>query len=80
LENIQKNPEKCRLAGWLKTEQAEKAYSEGDAEFRKAWEALADSRTRMHRCLESKNCTGRLVPGGVCLPAGGNRTGPPAKN
>jgi hypothetical protein len=52
LAALQKEPEHYRLAEWLQTELALKAYREGDAELRRTRDALAGSHARMHHSAD----------------------------
>ena len=46
--NVQTDPTLCALGKWLQTDQAKKAYADGDAEFRKAWDQLLAVHEKLH--------------------------------
>jgi methyl-accepting chemotaxis protein len=48
LTNVQTDPTKCRLAAWMETEQARRAFAEGDAEFKRLWDEIPATHNVMH--------------------------------
>jgi len=47
--DVETDPEKCALGKWLHSEEAEKAYVNGDAEFKEAWDALVKEHEKLHK-------------------------------
>jgi methyl-accepting chemotaxis protein len=47
-DRVLTDPTRCILADWMKTEQAQRAYAQGDAEFKRLWEEIPTSHDIMH--------------------------------
>lgn len=45
---VQTDPAQCALGKWLATAAARKAYDNGSAEFKKSWDAMLVSHSRLH--------------------------------
>ncbi|MDP3479183.1 MAG: methyl-accepting chemotaxis protein [Desulfoprunum sp.] len=50
---VETNPELCALGKWLQTEQGKAAYQGGSAEFKKAWDTMVASHSKLHQSAES---------------------------
>nr|MBF0223417.1 CZB domain-containing protein [Desulfobulbaceae bacterium] len=48
LEKVQTDANKCILGVWLGSDQAKKAYDNGDGDFKKLWDAIPASHNVMH--------------------------------
>ncbi len=49
LKKVPTDPAKCKLAKWMATAQAKTAYDNGNAEFKRLWEAIPASHNLMHK-------------------------------
>ncbi len=50
--NVQTDPTLCALGKWLISEQAQKAYKNGDTEFRSAWDRMVATHGKLHSSAE----------------------------
>ena len=46
---VETDPTKCALGKWLNSDQAEKTYKNGDAEFRREWDQLLGTHKKLHQ-------------------------------
>ncbi|MHC4475820.1 MAG: methyl-accepting chemotaxis protein [Planctomycetota bacterium] len=47
--NVQTDPTRCALGKWLNSEQAKKAYENGDADFKHAWDKMLSTHEKLHQ-------------------------------
>jgi methyl-accepting chemotaxis protein len=51
--DVQTDPTQCALGKWLQSEQAHKAYTDGDREFRALWDDMAADHRRLHESAKT---------------------------
>ncbi len=64
---VETDPSKCALGKWLASEQARKAYRNGDAEFKATWDKMVASHDKLHRSAQAICETYRQVHPGLVL-------------
>jgi methyl-accepting chemotaxis protein len=50
--DVETDPERCALGQWLASEAGRRAYAQGSAEFRAAWDAMVRGHERLHASAE----------------------------
>ncbi len=55
--NVEVDPTECALGKWLSTQTAQKAYKNGDAAFRKAWNRVENVHKELHESAKAINRT-----------------------
>ena len=50
--NVQMDPDKCALGTWLASDEAGKAYEQGDTEFKQAWDQMVAGHTKLHESAD----------------------------
>ncbi len=55
--NVRTDPTLCGLGKWLQSDEARKAYAEGDAEFRSTWDQMVTTHHELHNSAKSIGTT-----------------------
>jgi methyl-accepting chemotaxis protein len=62
---VETDAEKCALGKWMHSEQARKAYRDGDAEFKRVWDEMARVHRQLHESATQINETYAQVHPGL---------------